>query len=80
MSRRHALLGLWLALTSKVIDLLSDSMHGLVVPPGEKIAIRLLGTAAAAQANCANVQVRIVSAEAHPVTLKTSSHNEGDSC
>jgi hypothetical protein len=53
--------------SGKVIDVLSESVYGLVVPPGEQVSFRLQGAAATTSAKYANAQVRVVSAEAHPM-------------
>ena len=57
----------------KVIDVLSESMYGLVVPPGEQVAFRLQGAAATTHATYANAQVRVVSAESHAKEQRQSS-------
>lgn len=59
--------------SGKVIDVLSESMYGLVVPPGEQVSFRLQGPAATTQATYANAQVRVVSAEGHSKSNKQSS-------
>jgi ATP-dependent Zn protease len=57
----------------KVIDVLSESMYGMVVPAGEQISFRLQGAAATTEATYANAQVRVVSAEGHSKSTKQSS-------
>lgn len=57
----------------KVIDVLSESIYGLVVPAGEQVSFRLQGAAATTQATYANAQVRVVSAESHSRSTKQSS-------
>ena len=59
--------------SGKLIDVLSESMYGLVVPPGEQVSFRLQGAAATTQATYANAQVRVVSAEGHSKSNKQSS-------
>ena len=59
--------------SGKTIDVLSESMYGLVVPAGEQVSFRLQGAAATTQATYANAQVRVVSAEGHSRSNKQSS-------
>jgi ATP-dependent Zn protease len=59
--------------SGKVIDVLSESMYGLVVPPGEQVSFRLQGAAATTQATYASAKVRVVSAEGHSRSNKQSS-------
>lgn len=51
--------------SGKTIDVISQPVHGLVVPAGQQVAFRLLAPAAAAPAMYAGVEARVVSAEAH---------------
>lgn len=55
----------------KVVDVLSESVYGLVVPPGDQVSFRLQGAAAATAASYVNAQVRVVSAESHPRVPET---------
>jgi ATP-dependent Zn protease len=57
----------------KVIDVLSEPIYGLVVPPGEQVSFRLQGAAATTHATYANAQVRVVSAESHAKESSSSS-------
>lgn len=64
--------------SGKVIDVLSESQYGLVVPPGEQVSFRLQGAAATTQAAYVGVQARVVSAQAHSAsTPRRPSSREG---
>lgn len=64
--------------SGKVIDVLSESQYGLVVPPGEQVSFRLQGAAATTQAAYVGVQARVVSAQAHSASRRPSSRDGTD--
>ncbi len=49
----------------KVIDVLSQPVYGVAVPPGKEVAFRVQGRAAAPQSSYVAVQARVTSGEAH---------------
>jgi ATP-dependent Zn protease len=51
--------------SGKVVDVLTESMYGLVAPAGQQVAFRLQGQAATSAASYAGVQVRVVNGESH---------------
>lgn len=54
----------------KLVDTLSEAMYGLVIPPGEEVAFRVRGTAAAATEAYASQKVRVLTASTRYVAPK----------